>query len=187
MPSAHPCGRARHRPSVGVVWHSAGVPSRSQDSAADARSAVVDAAHAAVARATAREVAVHESYDRARNVLRLQARRRALVPLTREMLSTPGTLDAHAGRSMPAYAWGLPVARRRQLLAVICPTASAITPAIRAVLSTTVIVVASVAEEDRLARVTDPRQRFAVLSVRVPEPAHEEIVDFARRNPTPRG
>lgn len=160
------------------------MPHRPQDSAVDL-AAAPDAAHAAVARATAREVAAHEAYDRARNVLRLQARRRALVPLTREMFSTPGRLDAHAGRSMPAYAWGLPVARRAHLLAVICPTASAISPTIRATLANTVIVVASAAEEERVRRVTDPRQRFVQLSVRVPEPGHEEVMDFARRSPLP--
>lgn len=148
---------------------------------------IVNAAHAAVARATAREIAVHEAYDRARNVLRARNRRRALVPLTREMFSTPGRLDAHAARSMPNYAWGLPVSRRGQLLAVISPTASAITPPIAAALARTVIVVASAEEQERIRRATGPTQRFVHLSVQVPEPEHDEIVDFARRNPLPAG
>ena len=143
---------------------------------------MVDAAHAAVARATAREVAVHTTYDWARNVLRLHARRRALVSPAREMFSTPGRLDAHAGRSQPRYGWGLPIARRGHLLAVISPTAGAVTPAVRTALAPVVIVVASLAEEDRLRRVTDPRQRFVLLSVRVDEPSHEEVVSLARRH-----
>ena len=145
------------------------------------RDEVVDAAHAAVARATARELAVHAAYDRARNVLRARNRRRALVPLTREMFSTPGRLDAYAARSMPVWAWGLPVSRRGQLLAVISPTASAITPQIRSALADTMIVVASAQEEERIRRATDPRQRCVRLSVGVPEPDHEEIVALARR------
>ncbi|MCK0113951.1 hypothetical protein MWU75_17555 [Ornithinimicrobium sp. F0845] len=142
-----------------------------------------DAAHAAIARATAREVAVHEAYDRARNVLRARERRRALTPLARERFSTPGTLDAYAARSMPSWAWGVPLSRRGHLLAVISPTASAITPQIKTALGPTVIVVASWDEQERIRAVTESRQRFDLLSVRVPEPTHEEIVDFARRHP----
>lgn len=152
-----------------------------------ARSVVVDAAHSAVARATAREVAVHQAYDRARNVLRARNRRHALVQPAREMFSTPERLDAYVGRSMPSCAWGLPVSRRGHLLAVISPTASAITVPVAATLGSTIIVVASVEEQERISRVTQPRQRFALLSVRVPEPTHEEIVDFARRNPDREG
>lgn len=128
---------------------------------------------------------MHTTYDWARNVLRLHARRRALVAPTREMFSTPGRLDAHAGRSQTRYAWGLPIARRGHLLAVISPTAGAITPAVRATLAPVALVVASLAEEDRLRRVVDPRQRFVRLSVRVDEPSHEEIVSLARRHATP--
>lgn len=142
---------------------------------------VVDAAHAAVARATAREVAVHQAYDRARNVLRARNRRRALTPLTREMFSTPGRLDAYANRSIPSFAWGVPVSRRGSLLAVISPTASAITPAIQRALARTVVVVASQEERERIHRVTAHDQRFVQLSVRVPEPDHDEIVTLARR------
>lgn len=120
-------------------------------------------------------------------MLRARNRRRALVPLTREMFSTPGRLDAYAARSMPAWAWGLPVSRRGQLLAVISPTASAITPQIRSSLVGTMIVVASHDEQERIRRASDPRQRFVLLSVHVPEPAHEEIVDLARRTRTPSG
>lgn len=160
------------------------MPSSSADDREREHTAVVDAAHAAIARASAREVAVHESYDRARNVLRARERRRALVPPTREMFSTPGRLDTYAARSMPAWAWGVPVSRRGQLLAVISPTASAITPVIRQNLALHPVVVASLEEQERVRRVSDPRQRFIILSVRVPEPTHEEIVDFARRTPT---
>lgn len=145
-----------------------------------------DAARAAVARAVAREVAVHQAYDRARNVLRARNRRRALTPPARELFSTPGRLDAFAGRSIPAYAWGLPLARRGQMLAVISPTASAITPPIRASLTKTFIVVASSDEQERIRRVTDRAQRFVQLSVRVPEPEHDEIVEFARSHPVTR-
>ena len=169
----------------GVVEHPAHTSDHAQTSRIDLHSAVptvvVDAAHAAVARATAREVAVHESYDRARNVLRARERRRALVPLTREMFSTHGHLDGYVGRSMPALAWGLPVSRRGHLLAVISPTASAITPGVRATTANAVIVVASFEEQERIRRATHPAQRFVLLSVRVPEPLHEAIVDFARR------
>lgn len=155
--------------SAGVVWpHPTARP---------------DAAQASVARAMAREVAVHEAYDRARNTLRARNRRRALVTPTREMFSTPGRLDVHAGRSLPAYAWGVPVSRRGQLVAVICPTAGAVTPHVRLALVRTLIVVASLVEEERIRRVCEPGQRFVLLSVRVPEPAHEEIVEFARRTP----
>lgn len=125
---------------------------------------------------------MHTTYDWARNVLRLHARRRALVPLAREMFSTPGRLDVHAGRSQPRYGWGLPLVRRGDLLAVISPTAGAVTAAVRTALAPIIIVVASAAEEDRLRRVTDPRQRFVRLSVRVTEPSHEEIVTLARRH-----
>lgn len=131
----------------------------------------------------AREVAVHEAYDRARNALRARNRRRALTGPTRELFSTPGRLDVHPGPSLPAYAWGVPVSRRGQLIAVICPTASAITPQVRSTLARTLVVVASLAEEDRIRRVCEPGQRFVLLSARVPEPVHEEIVEFARRNP----
>lgn len=127
---------------------------------------------------------MHEAYDRARNVLRARERRRALVPLTREMFSTPGTLDAYAARSMPAWAWGVPVSRRGHLLVVISPTAGAITPVIRQNLAMHPVVVASLEEQERIRRVSDPRQRFIILSVRLPEPTHEEIIDYARRNPT---
>lgn len=144
----------------------------------------VDAAHAAIARATAREVAVHQVYDRARNVLRARARRRALVGPARERFSSPGRADAFAGASTPALAWGLPLSRRGDLLAVISPTASAITPLIRQALAPHPIVVASYDEQERIRKVCDPRQRFVVLSVHVPEPQHEAIVDYARRNPT---
>lgn len=161
------------------------MPSSSADAREPEQVAVVDAAHAAIARASAREVAVHEAYGRARNVLRARERRRALVPPTREMFSTPGTLDAYAARSMPAWAWGVPVSRRGHLLAVISPTAAAVTPVIRTNLAMHPVVVASLEEQERIRRVSDPRQRFIILSVRVPEPSHEEIVDFARRNPTP--
>ena len=161
------------------------MPSSSADDRELEQTAVVDAAHAAIARAAAREVAVHFAYDRARNVLRARERRRALVPPTREMFSTSGSLDAYAARSMPAWAWGVPVSRRGQLLAVISPTAGAITPLIRQNLAMHPVVVASLEEQERIRRVSDARQRFIILSVRVPEPAHEEIVDFARRNPAP--
>lgn len=144
---------------------------------------IVDAAHAAIARATAREVAVHEAYERARNILRARNRRRALVQPTREMFSTPGRLDVHAGRSLPSYAWGVPVSRRGQLIAVICPTASAITAQIRTALARTLIVVASHDEQERIRRTCEPGQRFVMISARVPEPAHEEIVEVARRTP----
>ena len=158
------------------------MPTSSEEKAIrDDLSHVVDAAHAAVARATAREVAVHQAYDWARNVLRARNRRRALTPPAREVFSTPGRLDAYTNRSLPGFAWGLPLARRGQLLAVISPTASAITPAIRASLSRTVLVVASLEEEDRIRRVSVIGQRFVRLSVQVPEPHHEEIVDLARR------
>lgn len=144
---------------------------------------VVAAAHAAVARATARERAVQEDYDRARNVLRARERRRALTPLAREMFSSPGHHDAYVGRSLPALAWGLPISRRGHLLAVISPTASAITPAVRAGVSNAVIVVASFDEQERIRRATHSTQRFVLLSVLVPEPSHDAIVSFARSNP----
>lgn len=128
---------------------------------------------------------MHAAYDRARNVLRARERRRALVPPTREMFSTPGRLDAYAARSMPAWAWGVPVSRRGHLLAIISPTAGAITPLIRQSLAGHPVVVASLEEQERIRRVSDPRQRFIILSVRVPEPLHEEIVDLARRSPLP--
>lgn len=127
---------------------------------------------------------MHAAYDRARNVLRARERRRALVPPTREMFSTPGSVDAYAARSMPAWAWGVPVSRRGQLLAVISPTAGVITPLIRQNLAAHPVVVASLEEQERIRRVSDPRQRFILLSVRVPEPTHEEIIAFARHNPT---
>jgi hypothetical protein len=147
--------------------------------------APVDAAHAAIARATARELAVHEAYDRARNVLRARARRQALAGPSRERFSSPGRVDTYAGGSAPWLAWGLPLTRRGDLLAVISPTASAITGQIRQTLAVHPIVVASVDEQERVRKVCDPRQRFLVLTVHVPEPEHEAIVDYARRNPHP--
>src|SRR5690606_26763629 len=117
----------------------------------------VDAAHAAIARATTREVAVHQAYDRARNVLRARARRRALVGPARERFSSPGRADAFAGASTPALGWGLPLSRRGDLLAVISPTASAITPLIRQTLAPHPTVVASYDEQERLRKVSDPR------------------------------
>lgn len=159
-------------------------PEPTADVHASDQRVVVDAAHAAVARASAREIAVHQAYDRARNVLRARNRRRALTPLTREMFSSPGRLDAYANRSLPRFAWGVPVSRRGDLLAVISPTASAITPPIQQTLARTIVVVASLEEQERIRRATERGQRFVVLSVRVPEPSHGEIVEFARRNPT---
>ena len=146
-----------------------------------------DAAQAAIARAMEREVAVQSGYELARNALRARARRQALTPLARELFSSPGRLDAYASGSRPALAWGVPVSLRGHLVAVISPTASAITPQIRTVLGPTVIVVASWDEQERIRRVTESRQRFVQLSVRVDEPTHEEIVDFSRRHPTPTG
>lgn len=180
MPSA----RSVLPSGVGVVWHSAPVSLPSADPS------LPDAAQAAVARAMAREVAVHEAYDRARNTLRARARRQALTPLAREMFSSPGRLDAYASRSMPSWAWGVPVSRSGHVVAIISPTSSAISPQIRSALGPLVIVVASWDEQERIRRVTESRQRFALLSVRTPEPTHEEIVDFARRHPvaaTPTG
>lgn len=156
-------------------------PEPAADTHAPTSRVVVDAAHAAVARATAREVAVHQAYDLARNVLRARNRRRALAPLTREMFSTPGRLDAYANRSIPSFAWGVPVSRRGSLLAVISPTASAITPQIQQALARTIVVVASLEEQERIRRVTALDQRFVQLSVRVAVPDHDEIVALARR------
>lgn len=147
------------------------------------RTPAIDAAHAAIARATARELDIHAAYDRARNVLRARSRRRALVGPTRERFSSAETTDAYAGGSLPSLAWGLPVSRCGHLLAVISPTAGAITPQIRRALAPHPIVVASFLEEERLRKVCEPRQRFVVLSVPVSEPTHEAIVDYARRNP----
>lgn len=205
-PTTNPGARDRTIINVGGVWHSAPVPvSPSDESVADDSVAGVsvtdevtpvesdpvppvgltrpDAAHAAVARAMAREVAVHEAYDRARNVLRARARRRALTPLARDMFSSPGRLDAYASGSSQAWAWGVPISRRGQLLAVVSPTAAAISQQIRRALGPIAIVVASWEEQERIRRVTESRQRFVLLSVGVTEPSHEEIVNFARRHP----
>ncbi len=142
----------------------------------------VDAAQAALNRATLREIAAHAAYGWARNVLRARERRRALAPLALELFSTPGRRDAHLGRSVSQWAWGLPVWRGGHVAAVVSPTASAITPPVVRQLGRAIIVVASPEEQERIERVTGPRQRFALLSVRIVEPTHGEIIDYARRH-----